>query len=233
MLPAWVGSLEILRDGEADQYDPERRHVFGFAVHGLYPLAAGYLPLLPGFRRLLPGIRPITLCASVVFAVPLLRDLLAWLGLRVVSRRSFLRALREKGAVLLVPGGQAELVHTHRIAHPTREFCVYRSHKGFVRLALQSEAALVPVLALGEVDSLQNLVNLPGMLRWTYKRLGFPVPYLIGGRYQVSPFPRPTGLRWGVYLRESAPVRSIQESGGALGNSMRARIIYRRLKRVQ
>ena len=233
MLPAWVGSLEILRDGEADQYDPERRHVFGFAVHGLYPLAAGYLPLLPGFRRLLPGIRPITLCASVVFAVPLLRDLLAWLGLRVVSRRSFLRALREKGAVLLVPGGQAELVHTHRIARPTREFCVYRGHKGFVRLALQSEAALVPVLALGEVDSLQNLVNLPGMLRWTYKRLGFPVPYLIGGRYQVSPFPRPTGLRWGVYLRESAPVRSIQESGGALGNSMRARIIYRRLKRVQ
>lgn len=90
---------------------------------------AGYLPVLPSFRRLLPGIRPVTLTASVVFVLPVLRDILAWLGLRVVTRRSFLRALRERGSVLLVPGGQAELVHTHRI-FTAREYCVYRSHKG-------------------------------------------------------------------------------------------------------
>lgn len=130
VLPSWLGSLELIRDGPVELYDPEKRYVFGFAVHGLYPLAAGYLPLLPTFHRLLPGIRPVTLCASVVFIVPVLRDLLAWLGLRVVSRRSLLRAVREKGAVLLVPGGQAELVHTHRIASGKNEFCVYRSHKG-------------------------------------------------------------------------------------------------------
>lgn len=201
---------------------------------------AGYLPVLPSFRRLLPGIRPVTLTASVVFVLPVLRDILAWLGLRVVTRRSFLRALRERGSVLLVPGGQAELVHTHRI-FTAREYCVYRSHKGearhgrgrpapllgaghgrrpddvharpphlitsdcappprppagFVRVALQAQASLVPLLALGEIDSLRNLISAPAMLQWTYKRLGFPVPYLVVGRWGLTPFPQRTGLRW-------------------------------------
>lgn len=66
---------------------------------------------------------------------------------------------------------------------------------GFVRLALQSRAALIPVLALGEVDSLHNLVNVPKMLQWTYKKFGFPIPYLVAGRWKISPFPEPTGLR--------------------------------------
>uniref|UniRef100_A0A1D2A7N3 Diacylglycerol O-acyltransferase n=1 Tax=Auxenochlorella protothecoides TaxID=3075 RepID=A0A1D2A7N3_AUXPR len=188
VLPAWLGSLEVVREGASQPLDPEKRYVFGFAAHGLYPLGAGYLPVLPSFRRLLPGIRPVTLTASVVFVLPVLRDILAWLGLRVVTRRSFLRALRERGSVLLVPGGQAELVHTHRI-FTAREYC-------FVRVAQQAQASLVPLLVLGEIDSLRNLISAPAMLQWTYKRLGFPVPYLIVGRWGLTPFPQPTGLRF-------------------------------------
>lgn len=93
----------------------------------------------------------------------------------------------------MVPGGQAELVHTwrHRSAS---EFVTYSRHRGFVRLAMQQGAALVPVLAFGEVDSLRNLVNWPAALRWTYKRLGFPMPYFMVGRWGLSPFPSKTGL---------------------------------------
>ena len=47
----------------------------------------------------------------------LVRDLCSWCGLRQVSRRTFVRALQDKGSVMLVPGGQAELVHTWRIKH--------------------------------------------------------------------------------------------------------------------
>ncbi|RMZ55327.1 hypothetical protein APUTEX25_003465, partial [Auxenochlorella protothecoides] len=177
VLPAWLGSLE--------------RNAMSLAL----PRTASTPLVLPSFRRLLPGIRPVTLTASVVFVLPVLRDILAWLGLRVVTRRSFLRALRERGSVLLVPGGQAELVHTHRI-FTAREYCVYRSHKGFVRVAQQAQASLVPLLVLGEIDSLRNLISAPAMLQWTYKRLGFPVPYLIVGRWGLTPFPQPTGLRF-------------------------------------
>ena len=59
----------------------------------------------------------------------LVRDLCSWCGLRQVSRRTFVRALQEKGSVMLVPGGQAELVHTWRIKCK-KEYVVYGKHKG-------------------------------------------------------------------------------------------------------
>ena len=40
-----------------------------------------------------------------------------------------MRALQDKGSVMLVPGGQAELVHTWRIKHK-KEYVVYGKHKG-------------------------------------------------------------------------------------------------------
>ncbi len=36
-------------------------------------------------------------------------------------------------------------------------------HAGFVRLAMQQNADLVPVLCLGELSALRNFVDLPGM----------------------------------------------------------------------
>lgn len=152
------------------------------------------MPLTPSFHKLLPrGLRPVTLTASAVFIAPLLRDILSWLGLRVVSRRTFVHALRERGAVVVVPGGQAELVYSHRL-RTQREFVLYTGHKGFVRVAIEEGASLVPLLALGELDSLSNLVDLPAMQRWSTKALGFPVPFLIVGRKGL-PLPRKTGLR--------------------------------------
>ena len=61
--------------------------------------------------------------------VQLVRDLVSWCGLRQVSRHTFVRALQDKGSVILVPGGQAELVHTWRIKHK-KEYVVYGKHKG-------------------------------------------------------------------------------------------------------
>ena len=46
-----------------------------------------------------------------------------------VARRTFVRALGQRGSVILVPGGQAELVHTSRMFR-SREFVIYTKHKG-------------------------------------------------------------------------------------------------------
>ena len=53
---------------------------------------------------------------------------------------------------------------------------------GFVRVAAEHGASLVPIAALGEVTGLRNAINIPWMQAWSYKRLGFPVPYLVVGR---------------------------------------------------
>ena len=63
-------------------------------------------------------------------------------------------------------------------------------------MAIQEGAALVPLLVLGEADSLRNMVGLPALQRWTYKRLGFPMPFVIVGRARCLPLPAPTHLRW-------------------------------------
>ena len=53
---------------------------------------------------------------------------------------------------------------------------------GFVKVAAEHGAALVPIAALGEVTGLRNAIDIPWMQAWSYKRLGFPVPYLVVGR---------------------------------------------------
>ena len=63
-------------------------------------------------------------------------------------------------------------------------------------MAIEHNSKLVPVVVLGEVSALQNPIDLPGMQRWTYKHLGFPVPYWVVGRWGVSPFPKRVGLKF-------------------------------------
>ena len=196
VLPRWFeNSLEVvLEDGAT--FHRGQRYVFGYVPHGLYPLGAAYLPLLPEWRRLLPGIRPPTLCASIVFVLPVLRDLLQWLGLRVVSKNTFIRTLEQRNSLIVVPGGQAELVLTSRLKSH-REAAFYAGHKGFIRLALQQGARVCPIVCFGEATSLSNFVDTPRMHHWSYKKFGFPIPFLATGRWWVSPFPsRGQGLKF-------------------------------------
>lgn len=67
---------------------------------------------------------------------------------------------------------------------------------GFVRLAIEQNAALVPVLCLGELASLRNLFDWPSMQLWSYKNLGFPIPYLVVGRWRFTPFPLQSRLKF-------------------------------------
>jgi hypothetical protein len=55
-----------------------------------------------------------------------------------VSKRTFLAALKERGAVMFCPGGQAELVHAWRSFLPEtqRELVLQKKHKGFCRCAV-------------------------------------------------------------------------------------------------
>jgi len=197
MLPKLLGSFQVIATPEA-KFDPEKRYVFGYAPHGLFPIGAAYLPCTPAFKKIVNNaVDPCTLIASVVFQLPFLRDLLLWVGARVVSRSTFVKCLRERGSVMLVPGGQAELVEAYKAAKKKDPSLVVCSrHKGFIRLAIQENAALVPVVAFGEVTSLRNAIVMPRLQRATYKILGFPIPFLMAGRGGITPLPSKTGVRF-------------------------------------
>ena len=96
-------------------------------------------------------------------------------------------------SVALVPGGQSELIHAWKLhsRRRQRELVLVRRHAGFVRAAAAHGAALVPVLVLGESASLADAISLPRLKAKSIKALGFPVPFLVSGRFfPGSPLPR-------------------------------------------
>lgn len=71
------------------------------------------------------------------YCVPLLRACLCLCVCWQVSKHTFLAALKERGAVLFCPGGQAEMVHAWKAFLPEgrRELVLHTRHRGFCRWA--------------------------------------------------------------------------------------------------
>jgi 1-acyl-sn-glycerol-3-phosphate acyltransferase len=118
--------------------------------------------------------------------VPLMRDILQWLGGREVSKEAISYALSRQESVLLVPGGQQEMMESQS---QMGEIRIITKHVGFIRLALQTGAPLVPVLSFGEVE-VMDFVRYPRLQRFFITRIGIPVPFFPYGLFGF-PIPRP------------------------------------------
>eukprot|EP01059_Diplonema_ambulator_P033713 TRINITY_DN7189_c0_g1_i2.p1 TRINITY_DN7189_c0_g1~~TRINITY_DN7189_c0_g1_i2.p1 ORF type:complete len:1328 (+),score=420.68 TRINITY_DN7189_c0_g1_i2:1117-5100(+) len=158
--------------------------LFGFHPHGIYPFTCVYGCLNTAWRNAV-GVIPSVHAASVLFGPPMMRELVMWLGGRDVSRRSLDVQLRSGGAALLVPGGQAEMRHSSS-SSPT--MTLVSKHKGFIRLAIQHGASLVPIFSFGEHELMDN-IYLPTIQTWFIRTLGFGYPHLPYGR-MFLPIPR-------------------------------------------
>jgi 1-acyl-sn-glycerol-3-phosphate acyltransferase len=89
------------------------------------------------------GVRGIA--ASVVFRIPWMRHVYSWIGAVPANEAAFKRAFREVGSCSVLPGGIAEMF----MVSEDRERILLRSRYGFVKVALESGASLVPVYHFG------------------------------------------------------------------------------------
>jgi len=193
--PIWNLAIDYLKlrlvvDGADDAAAPPafvagRATVAGFHPHGIIPYASGLLAMTAEWRAAFGDVRPHMMTDFMTHLLPLMRDLIHWLGGREVSKESIRRALRRREVVMLVPGGQAEIFTTR--SWGTRVY-LYRAHKGFVRLALQHRARLVPLLSMGEWQLMDN-VSWPRTQALSRRLLGFPFPFAPYGAYFL-PIPR-------------------------------------------
>lgn len=168
---------------------PDELYVFGYHPHGIMPLTVFWLRIGSAWERSFPGVSFSPLTASVMHLVPVMRDILQWMGGREVSRESIQLALRSRTNCLLIPGGQAEMMES---SSAIDEIVLVTRHTGFIKLAMQERAKLVPVLSIGEVDLLDN-VSIPKVQRWFLKRIGFAAPFNPYGRWYL-PIPRPAAV---------------------------------------
>nr|QNL10713.1 acyl-CoA: diacylglycerol acyltransferase 2D [Haematococcus lacustris] len=170
---------------DEDGLKPNTAYVFGYEPHSALPVGiptvfATHSPLLP--KQLQGNLHG--MASSVCFAVPFVRQLWWWLGLRPVSRQLMTGLLAAGKAVVLNPGGIQECMG---MQHGSETVFLRKRH-GFVRLAIQQGAPLVPVFAFGQSATYSWFRPKPDWLvRWISRKVG-AVPLAMWGVWG-SPIP--------------------------------------------
>eukprot|EP01102_Stenamoeba_stenopodia_P011565 TRINITY_DN3569_c0_g1_i1.p1 TRINITY_DN3569_c0_g1~~TRINITY_DN3569_c0_g1_i1.p1 ORF type:complete len:483 (+),score=64.09 TRINITY_DN3569_c0_g1_i1:310-1758(+) len=182
-------------------FDPKEKYILGFHPHGIYPVTVYWSTLGRDWRKLNPTLDITTLGATVMFYTPFMRDVISWFGTRDVSRRTIEKLLDEGRSVLLLPGGQSEMLYA---GSEQPEVVVSRKHKGFVRMAIEKGASVVPMFSFGENEILDN-IGTKKIQRWFVKYLKLN-PHFPYGRWFL-PIPRP--VRVTVILGD--PIRVEQQ----------------------
>lgn len=182
----------IVDDPAVQMRDGTTQYLFSFHPHGVFPGTALFASLTGEWMRKvgLNAKRYVsTHVASIIFNVPIVRDFNLRVGALSVSRRTLEASLRRGNSVLIVTGGQAEMLHT---AVSKTKMTLITQHTGFVRLAIATKVPLVPIISFAE-NNVLGLVQFPRIQRITLKILGFPFPMVPYGRFGL-PVPFRTRL---------------------------------------
>ncbi|KAL4916755.1 diacylglycerol acyltransferase-domain-containing protein [Aspergillus aurantiobrunneus] len=181
---------------------PRRKYVFGGHPHGVacHGLVGALSADAAGFEQLFPGIKNTMLVKDAMFTTPFLREYLLFRGQSGVSRDSCIQHLTRGGydlrgmgrAITISVGGSRE----YRIARPGTMGIVIKIRKGFIRLAVETGADLVPVLVFGENDLFAPMdvtsFSLKGLVAWAWeKAVGHKVRFSVGRFNVFCPFRRP------------------------------------------
>ncbi|KAG7484491.1 hypothetical protein MATL_G00049750 [Megalops atlanticus] len=153
--------------------DPRYNYVFGFHPHGILVAGAfcNFCTLVTGFCRMYPGLTPYLLMLPLWFRAPFFRDYIMFAGLVPSDKDSASYLLQRRGGgnvVVIAVGGAPEALD----ARPGAYTLLLANKKGFVKLAMEHGAALVPVFSFGENEVFDQVDNPRGTwLRWIQERL--------------------------------------------------------------
>jgi len=145
-------SLKIVKTAELKQ---KQAYIFGLHPHSVMPFGSMIafnnevaVPDLPdsNFSELFPGIDFRVLAATFCFYIPGYRDLLLFGGVVDAARYSAQHVLASGKSLVLVPGGATEALH----CKPDVDVVYLKRRRGFVKLALETGASLVPVFSFNE-----------------------------------------------------------------------------------
>ncbi|NWH61908.1 DGAT2 acyltransferase, partial [Geococcyx californianus] len=138
---------------------PSHNYIIGSHPHGILCVGAfcNFITGSTGFKEMFPGIRPFLTTLAGNFRLPIFREYLMSGGLCPVTRRAIGYLLSKNGtgnAVAIVIGGAAESLS----CRPGVTTLILKNRKGFVRMALQHGAYLVPSFSFGENDLFRQVV---------------------------------------------------------------------------
>ncbi|XP_039180691.1 2-acylglycerol O-acyltransferase 3 isoform X1 [Crotalus tigris] len=169
---------------------PTRNYVLGSHPHGI--ICAGAFSAFSteacGFSRVFPGLTSSLALLAGLFYLPVYREYMMSSGMVPVSKKSldFLLRTGPGHAVVIVVGGASESLD----CNPGEQRLRLSGRRGFVRLALQHGADLVPVFSFGENDIFRQVRfpegSLLRRLQLRFKQLSGFAPCLFVGRSLFS-----------------------------------------------
>ncbi|XP_061659002.1 2-acylglycerol O-acyltransferase 3b isoform X2 [Syngnathoides biaculeatus] len=182
--------LKLVKTAELN---PNKNYILGCHPHGIMSIGAfGCFNIeCCGFSEAFPGMRVTLAILAGLFRIPIFRDYLMAAGLCPVSKASLGHLLSRRGpgnAVVIVIGGAAESL----ASRPGVQTVVVKQRKGFVRLALEFGADLVPVYSFGETELFRQVAFSEGSLARRLQDLfrkvsGFAPCLFIGHRWALLP----------------------------------------------
>jgi 2-acylglycerol O-acyltransferase 2 len=148
----WYFKLEVVSDIKLDK---TKQYIIGMHPHGFLPIGTivNMSTTVSQVDRILNGVHPFSLAASFCFYIPGYRDIILAAGVLDAARYNARRVLDQGGSLQLVPGGATEALY----AQPGVHIVYLKSRKGFVKLAMETGASLVPVYSFGEVECYRQL----------------------------------------------------------------------------
>lgn len=190
---------------EGTRHLPRRGPAILVGNHGLLGYESPFF-----FERVLAacGRLPIGLADKWFFRVPGLRDLIVRLGGAYGSRSNALRLLQRGELVVCYPGGAREV-----LKHETEHYrCLWDRSVGFVRLALQTGAPIIPFAAAGVDDTFHIAAHLKGSGQFLMGDDKYDLP-LVWSERGPLPKPVPFWFRFGepIVPPREASAKSVQD----------------------
>lgn len=204
---AYFPASLIKAEPEAD-FSGTRPVMMGYHPHGILSFGAllNYGTDATGWHEKFPKLTPRLATLSMNFRFPIMREILASMGLIAASAGSIRKALKPGAAVIVVVGGAAEALDTK----PGEYVLTLTRRTGFFRIALEMGADLVPTFGFGENDIFDTVLakgsTLHKLQLRMYKMMSFSLP-IFHGRTAVTynmgtlPYRRPLTVVVGEPIR--------------------------------
>mmetsp|Transcript_15338 Transcript_15338/g.27923 ORF Transcript_15338/g.27923 Transcript_15338/m.27923 type:complete len:331 (+) Transcript_15338:57-1049(+) len=186
------------------EFDKDKNYLIGLHPHGLWTMCYHLLwpQLIVRF-----GICPMFIGADVLLKIPLLKRHFRAYGMIGASKEDILWALEQPyphNVVTMCPGGIAEMFYGI-----TREQIILKKRKGFVKLALQKGACLVPAYGFGTNQQFRRLFEAGGFMAKLSSALKISaVPWL--DRFYIPFGPIPTTHKIVMALGTPIPVQKVE-----------------------
>lgn len=135
--------------------DPSKPYILSYHPHGVIGMGVNCAlnTNCAGFPDLFPGLKRWGVTLREVFYFFLVRDYILLAGFISPDRQALSHKLRQGDSIVLITGGAAEALYAQ-----SGRFTLYlKRRRGFLKLALETGAAVVPCLGFGENDAFSTM----------------------------------------------------------------------------